>query len=410
MITVHLQKPLVLLIIIALFDGMISNADAQQIDAGALIRKHSLTCAEIAYSVSELIPNFHRENKKDTINSLLKYWQERCGITEPMMRYSVLQQIQSRAFNDKGLPGRMPDYLADYKDAATTEDESYASFFFDFDAWEYHELHPEFNEFTFSLATSIKNLPDLSPVDRYFIYFYSHDFEAAKELFTGGFLVGTQLDSILKSEATRHQVEIYKGDKVKEDIQVSKEVGLINEAQEAQSQKGFHAGLSFGTWIPTGNLNQLGTHPQFGIIAGGNSLNLLLGIHLKLGFLHTPYPYRAKIGGEIYDTRNFLQVYAGAHAGIDLLNNPQHALYLTGGLGYDGIDPRNHHEREEEIPGMINTFNLNTGIRYQRVLEESKYFTVIVRYNIVRYRNKGGTDLSGNVVTIGIGYGMYYKQ
>ncbi len=406
----RLHKTHGLIMIISIIIASVSNAAAQDIDAGALIRKHIITCADIAFSASELIPQFHHENKSDTIHSLLQFWQDRCGIPEPMMRYNILRQVQNRAFNDDQLPDKLPDYLADYKDAATTDEENYANFFFDFDAWEYHELHPGFNDFTYSLASSMKELPDLSPVERYFINFYSHDFEAAKELLSGGFLEGTHLDSVLHSEVTRQQVEIFEGVELGEGDHPGKEVQLVSEAQETRSQKGFHAGFSFGTWMPTGNLNRLGTHPQLGFIAGGNSRKALFGIHLKVGFLHTPHPYQAKIGGEIYDTQNFLQLYAGAHAGIDLLNNPLHALYITGGIGYDGIDPRNHHEREDEIPGMIHALNLNTGLRYQRILEETKFLTIIIRYNLVGYRNKGGTDLSGNVVTIGVGYGMYYKH
>jgi len=127
-----------------------------------------------------------------------------------------------------------------------------------------------------------------------------------------------------------------------------------------------------------------------------------------MGFLHTPHPYQAKIGGEIYDTQNFLQLYAGAQTGIDLLNNPLHSLYIKAGMGYDGIDPRNQQEREEEISGMINALNINTGIRYQRTFHEKRFFSIIVRYNVIRYRTHGGSDLSGNVVTAGVGYGFYF--
>ncbi len=381
---------------------MVHYAGAQDIDAESLILKHSISCPEIALSTTELIPQYHQDNKTDTIHTLLQYWQERCGITEPLMRYKVLQQIQNREFNHDWLPSRLPDYLDDYKDAATTDDENAANYFFDFDAWEYHALHPGFNDFTRTLASSITGLPDLSPVEMYFLSFYTDDFDAAREILAGGLLDGTRLDSVFQLREAMQQVEIYDGGPL------GKEVQLVEESGETQSQPGFQAGFSFGTWMPTGKLKQLGTHPQIGLMAGGNGRRTFFGIHIKMGFLHTPHPYQAKIGGEIYDTQNFLQLYAGAHAGIALLNNPQHALYLKAGMGYDGIDPRNHQEREEEISGMINALNVNTGIRYQRKFQENRFFSIMVRYNVVRYSNKGGTDLSGNVVTAGLGYGFYF--
>ncbi len=385
----HITLSLTMVLMIS--SGIMKNAHAQEIDIEAVIEKHSIACSDIAFSASKLIPEYHRSRRSDTLTTLLRYWEEHCGITEPMMRFSILWQIQAREFNDEWLPALLPEFLYDYQDAALAEDESLANFYFDFEAWAYFPLYPGYNDYTRALAWELQQLPDISAAEKFFTLFYSHGFEEAMEQLSSGVLSGTTIDSLFLQRESELQ-EMQKAEK--------------DERQQQGTLPGFHVGFKFGTWMPTDKLKQLGSHPQLGILAGRNTENALLQLQLSLGFLEAPQAYTAEIGGTLYETTDFLQVYAGIHTGFDMLSNPRHSLYITGGVGYDGIDPRNNAEREEGVKGMIHALNINAGITYHRIFEGNRFFSIIVKHNFVDYRNNGGSDLSGNVVSIGIGYGF----
>lgn len=387
----HTHISLVIILMLLLPSGIQQKVYAQEIDIEAVIEKHSIGCPDIAFSASKLIPEYHGAGQPDSLRALLQYWEAHCGITEPMMRFTILWQIEAREFTDEWLPALLPEFLHDYRDAATAEDESLANYFFDFSAWAYFALYPGYNDFTRAMASGLQQLPDITPAEKFFALFYAHDFDEAMEQLNSGILSGTTIDTLFLLRES--------------------ELLEMREAEEAEKQQqgsltGFHAGFSFGTWMPTDKLKMLGNHPQIGLLAGRNTENVLFQAQVNLGFLEAPQAYIAEIGGSLYETTDFMQVYAGIHTGFDMLSNPRHSLYITGGVGYDGIDPRNNAEREEGVTGMIHALNINAGITYHRIFEGNRFFTIIVRHNFVDYRNNRGSDLSGNVITVGLGYGF----
>lgn len=101
-----------------------------------------------------------------------------------------------------------------------------------------------------------------------------------------------------------------------------------------------------------------------------------------------------------------LQFHVGLLAGIDLLRSEANSLFLATGLGYDGIDPFSQSDRDAGLEKILHSYNLNASLVYQRRLENRNLVTLLIRYNVVNYRNSGGTDLSGNVITFGLGYGL----
>lgn len=353
----------------------IHKANAQDIDIESLISKQSLSCSDIAFGATKNIPDLHRANKVDTLQALLEFWEMHCGITEPMMRYAILWQIETNTFNETWLPGRLLDHLSDHREAIDTE--AYANYFFDFSAWEYHTIHPGFNDFTRRMAESLRQYNDLSDLEMFFVEYYSHDFKKAMKRLSDGQLAGTRIDS------------------------------MYDEHRRARRQMtSYHGGFYFGAWSPTGQLRTLGAKPQLGLMVDVTHRQLIFGMYMNVGFGNTSQNYTVYINGQPFQTNHFQQVNIGTMAGIDLLNNPDYSIFLTGGFGYDGIDPISLADRETGIQKNIHSFNFNTGIMYHRRFEEQSVFSIIVRYNIVHYKNTRGTELSGNVVTFGMGYGI----
>ncbi len=365
----------VLLLFVLIAGAPTVRGQGQEIDVESMIRRQHITCSEIAFGATGLIPTHHMEGNTDTLQSILRYWEYHCGITEPMMRFTILWQIQSKTFNEDWLPDRLILYLDDYQEAI--ENPEHGHYFFDFDAWEYHALDPEFNTFTAQMADGLMEFGDLDSLERFFALFYSHDFEAAWLILAGDSLPGTRLDTLYQ-----------------------------DQAEQSLSRQRLHLGFYFGMWRPGGKLDLFGLSPQIGLMLEGNNERFLYGIHMKMAFGAPRQRYEVVVDGQSYQTRNMLQFHIGLLAGIDMLKSESNSLFLAPGLGYDGIDPFSQSDRDAGIGKTLHSYNLNAALIYQRRLETRNVVTILLRYNVVNYRNTGGTDLSGNVITFGLGYGM----
>ena len=461
----------------------------REINVEDLILKHSINCGDIAVAATKLIPTLHGEEHTDTpgpdmpgvdtlgvetpgaetpgadtlranipgadipgadmqgadtLGALLRYWRTQCGVTEPLMRYTVLTEIRAGTFHGSRLPALVLDYLDDYMDAAISDAETFSDYFFDFRHGDYVAMHPGFNDFTATLAAQLREISNLRPTELFFADFYANDFEDALLRLESGQLEGTMLDSLYRADNPLRETQVamrarrrlpLPGDGFPEgtetpesDPRDHQDRGDIQDPDDPRhagdtsdpgmrqvrprNRPGVHWGGTLGWWSPMGKLRTMGNHPQAGFITGGTISDFLFGFQMKIGFLNTPIHYEAVVDGELYETRNFTQVFLGIHGGINVFSDPVNAFYITGGAGYDGIDPLKHSHRQEDstdVSHMINSLNLNTGLTYKRIINERRFFSVMMRYNFLDYRNRGGSDLSGNAVTVGFAYGIHER-
>ena len=398
---------------------------AQEIDVEMLIMRSTINCHDIVFGATRLIPQYHGNRDSDTIPALLSFWEARCGMPEPLMRYTILREIQNGVFHESRLPARVLNYLFDYRDAVETSAEQYANYYFDFEAWDYVAMYPGYNDFTLALAGVLKDLPNLQPMEAFFVDFYTHDFEQAMALLESGALAGSLLDSLYRLRERPLRVQPYEGQQLpalyEEGGRDETQPERVSETRSTTRRQlpnlfevpAVHWGASLGFWTPRGALSTLGNHPQIGFTAGTTNARFLFGLDARLGFLNTPVEYQVIIDNEPYDTRTFTQVYLGLHQGFALLHRYPNALYFMIGIGYDGIDPVKHAHRQDDAfrgPDVIHSYNVNAGLSFKRVLESQHFLSFNIRYNLVNYKNRGGTDLSGNVITAGVAFGMFERR
>ncbi|TVR42090.1 MAG: hypothetical protein EA394_04265 [Bacteroidia bacterium] len=357
----------------------ISSGDklrAQDIDIESLIIRQHIGCSDIALSATGMIPGMHSREAADSLRTLLSFWESRCGITEPMMRYTILWQILTNSFSDDWLPDRIIDHLLDYRDGARSDED--IPQFFDFRLWEYQPIHPGFNDFTRELAGELLAYNDLTQLERFFTGFYHHDFDESWRMLTEGELSGTRIDSLYQ----------------------------LFQEPPAPPATSAHAGLYIGMWIPNGNLELLGNHPQVGLMLDGVSDHVIYGLHMHIAFSDAYRTYTVMVDNQSFKTNHFMQYNVLVFAGFDVLRSRGYSIYTVFGGGYDGIDPLSRAQREAGMRKAIHSYNLHVGLIYHRRLENNNVFSIITRYNVVDYINKRGTDLSGNVFTLGVGFGL----
>ncbi len=376
------MRMFIILFIFLTFTGQLAHAIGQDkhiIDVEDLITRHSINCQDIALSATALIPGYHQDNKTDTLQALLHYWESTCGITEPMMRFAILWQIETNTFNEDWLPERLPGKLLDYREAIESEEPVHD--YFHFDEWEYHAMDEGYADFTTQMAKSLKDYDDLAPIETFFITYYSNDFDKAMSLLENDTLEDTRLDSLYE-----------------------------DYAKEVRPRGYTHAGFYFGFWNPSGSLDALGVHPQVGLVIDAVRDRALYGLSFRLGFGNTTRPYETEIGGSYVSTTDFLQVQAGVHAGVDLLSSANYSLFIRGGAAYDAIDPKSQAHRDAGYQDNISTLNVNAGLAFHRRFERGNLFSIMVNYNLLNYNNPGRTDLSGNVLTFGVAYGIMTRD
>jgi hypothetical protein len=358
------------------------KTEAQNIHVGTILEKGGYTCRDIAFSLTSLIPVHHRDNQPDTLLSMLLYWQETCGAPEPMVRFRIIHQIELNTFSDQWYPDDILILLMDYREMVINQDNQ--PYYLDYFLNEYIPIHPKYNEFTSNLSSYLLRFTDLSPIESFFLEFYSHDFETALKRLQDGELEGSRLDSLFRQQQQPEEVR-----------------------QEKITAKRSHIGGYLGIWKPNGNLSILGNHAQIGLFSGYTRNRGVLNFNINIGFINTPGEYYVVVDNALYASNNFLSVFGGVDAGFELINTHDAALITTIGIGLEGFDAFTQDEQENYgLSKVLATPNLNLGVELRIKSGDSGFFGIQSKYHIVGYRNKGGTDLSGNVVSIGIVVGF----
>lgn len=169
----------------------------------------------------------------------------------------------------------------------------------------------------------------------------------------------------------------------------------------------FHAAFSTGVWVPTGENAVLGAHPQFGAYLGTKRGNFEAGLAVLLRLANAPRTYRIEYEGNTYDTKRFLGLYVGVDVGYEILYWRKNGFLLLAGAGYDWF--LSEYFEEDEQYKSVGSFLLNGGVGYRRYFAESSggasYIEVHARYNLLEYKNEGGTDLSGDTVAVCLSFG-----
>ena len=69
-----------------------SNSQAQN-DLERLMTRRLPSCQDIALNGIELITTHYKAGQYDKVNQVLKYWEDKCGMSEPLMRMKILMAI-----------------------------------------------------------------------------------------------------------------------------------------------------------------------------------------------------------------------------------------------------------------------------------------------------------------------------
>lgn len=373
------------------------HAVAQQIEVSGLIRREGLNCREIALSLTRLLPDYHRNDQSDTLDALLAFWQSNCGGPEPMVRFHIIYQIETNIFTDDWYPDNIMHLLADYRALVTGFNDP--PYYYDYFAGDYFEVHPGFSEYTAGLAKQLTRFADLRPIELFFLEFYAREFEAAMERLSSGSLGGTRIDSLYHAAPEVNQL-FFPGQH--DDL-----TAIESDVQVLQRNR--YIGVYAGVWLPNGNLNILGNHAQTGLFFGSARDRLIRNFYFMIGFINAANQYNVVVDNILYSTQNYLAIGAGFDLGAEIMKTETASLIPSIGIGVEGFEAFSLYDQETfGLTKFLGSANLNVGMEYRITATGRNYVGLMAKYHIVSYKNDGGTDLSGNVATLGVNIGFGY--
>jgi len=362
---------------------------AQVDDVENLMTRRYLSCVDILYNVSWLIPEFYEKGNKDTLQAIITYWEDKCKFSEERTRCKILFSIDDNTFNENMLDDDDILKMLRICERITQHDKKRGYW----DRWDYHGNFPFDNEpderlknFIATLSKTLLETKELLSVEKFILHIYANNFEQAYQM----------LDSDELNET-----------RIKE---------LHHQRQKVFEQDAyFHNDWMFGAWIPQGNLDLLGVHPFIGYRFGLKVKKLTTDISFGFKFIKSPEIYQVYKDNTIWDTDYFAGIYFGLDAGYELFRFGKNSIDIIGGIAYENIntlDEKNENccdccsNNNNKITHNLNSLNLNIGLGYKFYFNgqrsNQRYLGLDFKYNYVNFKNPRGTNLDGNIFTVNL--------
>ncbi|MCL2245911.1 MAG: hypothetical protein FWC10_02220 [Lentimicrobiaceae bacterium] len=358
---------------------LISSVFCQDFDD--LLTKKQVDCSDIAHNSSLHFIKYMTVYEVDSAKHLLDYWENRCGIREPIFRAKILLALITSECVDSLLTKEPLNQIFNYQSRMDMIRSARYYLYDDYRSY-YGYIPPgeEFDIFTRQLAFDLKNNYTPESLEYVLAEFYSNNYDVILSK-----LQSKTLENCLLAKEYEKAVKPYK------------------------SMPEFHFALLAGIWIPTGALAQIGVHPDLGIQVGWKQRKINYDFTLTTKFADAPRKYYAKRNKKSEEdelTDRFFGGYIGFELSGDILSKKGHEIQIGGGGGYDGFFVLKEKKDENLKASATSSFNLNFGLAYRYYISHNFYLGLRVKYNIVDYTLNKVIDFTGNPITVQFSIGI----
>ncbi|NUO81617.1 hypothetical protein HUU05_16220 [candidate division KSB1 bacterium] len=236
-----------------------------QTELDKLMVRRTPNCFDIYYNCALLIPQYFSEQKFDSVQVLLNYWETRCGLNHAMLKIKLLFAIHQNAFSEALYDENIIEFLL-YEQSYTQAVKKIRNDpklghvpLFAFQGAE------EFEAFTTTVARTL--LLEKQPVGlaRFFCEAYAGN-----------------VDSLF----IKLQAPEFEDTRLREYYERKRESTL-------RMSEGYWS-LFSGYWTPQGENHILGNHPVLGAQFGIKRKGFLYGLVAQFGLLNTSRPYAVR--------------------------------------------------------------------------------------------------------------------
>jgi len=164
-----------------------------------------------------------------------------------------------------------------------------------------------------------------------------------------------------------------------------------------------HVAGNLGIWTPLSSHNVLHTKLEFGAQVGLRSNRFGVDMTGLLRVLKEPSQYQVIRNGALENTSHFVGGLVGIDLTYEAVRFYRSSFEVFVGAAYDGFQAI----RDGSNGKSINSFNGNVGgsFRFFYNKKQTQFFGLQVRHNFVSY-DGGGSDLSGNTLSLNLIYGI----
>lgn len=340
-----------------------------QTDIDALLLRPVVNCQDIAVNALDIFQGNVMRGQMDSARTVLDQWHRKCPETEAWQRSHVLELLARPALVDTALSDDIISYLAIYR------------YLDGIPVTELSKQAPQVASYLgFTKAWSTGLLQNFSPgmVEHGLAEFYGTDANLLFPAIQRGEYAGTKLRT-----------------------KYFEALGRVVHLPEV------HFAISMGAWVPTGELDVLGMHPELGFQIGSKyrKMNYDLALGFRFAPSAEPYLARRKNADYLETTSHFFGGHVGIDVGRDVFNFGPNEIQVLAGIGYDGFDTFKSKPGHELESGTAGSFDLSTGVGYRRYLNSWNYLGVEGIYHWVNYANSHSVDLNGRPFVIRLVYG-----
>jgi len=350
-----------------------------------VIVSQPLNCDTVAYDATRLIIYFYNNKQYDSANIVLDNWEAACGLSEPIFRTRILFAIRNNSFSEALYDSTIVDDVLNYlMRMDTTASPDLYSYYKDY--FGHVPLRGEYDYFTQSVADDLLEMTFYDPAELLFSELYANVLpDPVKTI-----VKDTTFNTTLVHSYYNKQIEKY------------------------LNMPDWHFGIYAGIWIPFDNAAWLGDHPMIGMQLGMRKKQMTYNLSLDFKFGKPKNEYAYMKDGYADTSNNFVGIYAGIDIERKILTFGKNEISLLAGLGYDGFDAVNVNTEDSDpnndVSYMISSLNTNFGLGFRHFINNGTYYGLKATYNIVNYNNPGGTNFSGNTLSISLTVGGFHNQ
>ena len=324
-----------------------------------------LTCEDVAFDYCDLLMDYYSRYSDDSLRNTMAEWEQNCGMPEQLLSFKLLYAIEKGEFSEALYDTSISQYLVTH-----VENAEYASNYLSRTPVEYYA-------YLRAIAKSLQKL-ELTPLEKTIADFYAARDEDVLE----------DMDTTLSNTILYTSYKAY-------------------EAEKYRIFGRFHIAAYAGAWIPDGKIGVLGSHPLIGFQLGSEWNKLSFNFSMAFRFINAPREYQVYHYGNIQNTKYHTGLYAGIDAGYRFAEMGKSKMYVLGGIGYDAITVLKATSEEANDAKFLSSVNLNGGLGYKYYFKKRQYVGLMGKYNLLFFKNKSGTSLEGNAVTIALVYGFH---
>jgi hypothetical protein len=336
-------------------------------------------CNNLQLNAKIILPQLYQENKRDTIIQILDYLRARC-LNSEFRQMKLLMEIE-----DGLIPNTWCDSVFTLR-VLSSGPRNYD--------WPYLPYRTRIQTTTLFNTTS----------DSAFTTFLRQITQNAMEKVDSNSIAYLICRHYLNDTAyifRRLANHAYQGNCVQTEYD-----STVADLRERLNELRIHASVFSGMWVPLGANKSLGNKLELGFQLGGRSKVVGFDITTLMRFMNAKEPYTIIKGDDTGTTKNFWGGYVGADLTLTLLRYGKYDAEIFGGIGYDGFGDGKS-DNHSEIPRGMNALSKNIGLT-QRLFpsDDRHYFGIQIRYNFINYFSGGGSDLSGNTISVNFLYGV----